>query len=295
MNDVAPGAGHKLQTPLLWACAMLISLVAFGAEAKADRRITSKDETRATALLERAVRHVTDNGETGVVDFSRQAEFVDRDLYVFALHTDGRLLASGGASAALIGENVIAQTDLAGKAFLREMLQLAQAHGEGRVEYRWFNPADSRGEPKLAIFRKVGEIIVAVGFYPPRATPFEARGLLADAVKALRANKAIALSDFQQLGGRFVRDDLYVFVVDMSDGRILAHGASPRLVGTNGHEVRDPHGRAIVTDMISVAKKDGEGEIAYSWRNPSTDRIESKRTFFRSEGGLLVGVGHYSR
>jgi cytochrome c len=295
MNDVASGADHKLRTLVLWACAMLIALVAFGAETEADRRVASKDEIRATALLERAVDHVTTNGEAGVADFSRQAEFVDRDLYVFALHTDGRLLASGGASAAMIGENVIAQTDLAGRPFLREMLQLAQAHGEGRIEYRWFNPADSRGEPKLALFRKVGEIIVAVGFYPPRATPFEAKGLLDDAVKALRADKAIALSDFQQLGGRFLRDDLYVFVVDISDGRILAHGASPRLVGTSGHEVRDPHGRAIVTDMISVARKDGEGEIAYSWRNPSTDRIESKRSFFRPEGGLLVGVGHYSR
>jgi cytochrome c len=64
------------------------------------------DEKRAGALLERAVAHVEAKGQDALTDFSRQGSFVDGDLYVYALANDGRFLASGGSSAALIGSNV---------------------------------------------------------------------------------------------------------------------------------------------------------------------------------------------
>ncbi len=258
-------------------------------------RIETAEARRAMALLERAVRHVEAHGEAGVGDFTRNPDFVDHDLYVYALRSDGRFLASGGASAALIGDNVTAQLDLAGRPFFREMIEMARTAGEGEIEYHWFNPADSRGEPKLARFRTVGEIIVAVGYFPPRATEFEARRLLGDAIEALARDEAAALAEFQRLDGRFIRNDLYVFVVDIDDGRFLAHGASPELIGSDGHALRDPVGRAVVSEMLAIAGTRGEGELSYAWRNPTLDRIERKHTFFKRVSGKLVGVGYYLR
>lgn len=253
------------------------------------------DEKRAARLLERAVKHVQEKGEAALADFSRQGPYVDRDLYVYAVAADGRFLASGGSSAALIGQNVNATTDAAGKPFFREMLEMAAAKGEGRVEYRWLNPADQREEPKVTLFRKVGDIIVAVGFYAPRATAAQARAMLDEAAAALAKDGTAALAEFQKVGGRYIQDDLYVFVVDMADGRYLAHGATPALVGRDGRELRDPKGKAVITDMINVARKKGGGELDYAWHNPTTAKLESKHTYFRAVDGKLLGVGYYTR
>lgn len=252
-------------------------------------------EKRATALLERAVRHIEATGEAGTAAFSREAGFVDRDLYAYAFRTDGQFLGSGGYSAALVGTNVIGFKDTEGKEFFREMISIAREKGRGRVEYRWFNPADSRGEPKLTTFRQVGDVIVAVGYYSPRATPVQAKAMLKAAAKALHSDANSALADFQRIDGRFIRDDLYVFAVDIASGQFLAHGATPALVGTDAHVLQDAYGRRVVTEMINALKAKGSGELKYQWMNPVSGRRESKHTYFREVDGKLIGVGYYLR
>ncbi|MBR0565445.1 cache domain-containing protein [Azoarcus sp. L1K30] len=250
---------------------------------------------RAAALLERAADHIRKHGIMGVDAFSRQAEFIDRDLYVYALDMSGRFLASGGASAALVGQNVMEETDLQGRPFFREMVDMARTRDQGSIEYRWFNPADSSGEPKLTRFQRVGNIIVAVGYYAPRATPAQARSLLKSALKAMIDDEAAALAAFQQFKGPFVRDDLYVFVVDIATGKVLAHGANPGLVGSDGNAQQSPDGRPIVSEMLARVRKSGKGELEYDWTNPTTGRVERKHSFFASIHGRLVGVGYFSR
>lgn len=247
-------------------------------------------EKRATALLERAVKHVEVTGEAGTAAFNHEAAFVDRDLYVYAFRTDGHFLASGGYSASLIGSNVLGYTDTNGKAFFREMVDLALAKGHGRVEYHWFNPADSRGEPKVTLFRKVGDIIVAVGYYSPHATPIQAKAMLSAAAKALHNDAETALRDFQRIDGRFVRDDLYVFVVDLESGRFLAHGASPALVA---HALQDTDGRHVISLMINTLKSKDSGALEYQWLDPVTGKTEAKHSYFRAVDGKLVAVGYY--
>ena len=252
-------------------------------------------ERRAMTLLDRAVAHIKAKGEAGTAAFNHGPEFIDRDLYAYALKTDGNFLASGGGSAALVGQNVLNEVDLNGKPFFREIIEQAKAFGAGRVEYRWFNPADARGEPKVAVFRAVGDIIVAAGYYPPRATAMQAKVLLRDAVTAMAANPAAALEHFQRLNGPFIRDDLYVFVVRLADGIFLAHGATPSLVGTNSYELISPDGHHIVRRMAEMAKNAQDGETEYAWRNPVSGKVETKHTYFKTVGDTLVAVGYYRR
>jgi cytochrome c len=105
------------------------------------------------------------------------------------------LLASGGPSSSVIGSNVADQRDALGKPFFREMLNKARTNESGFVEYRWLNPVDNKVERKVARFQKVGNRIIAVGYYVANATPAQAQALLARAVDAPRADpgKAIAL------------------------------------------------------------------------------------------------------
>lgn len=282
----------------LLACLFVLGSGAVRAQAvepQSPPRSVAPLEKRASALLDRAVRHIEATGEAGAAAFSREADFVDRDLYAYAFRTDGEFLASGGYSAALIGTNVLGFKDSAGKEFFREMLAIALEQGHGRVEYHWFNPADSRGEPKITLFRKVGDVIVAVGYYSPRATPIQAKAMLNAAAKALHDDPTTALMDFQRIDGRFIRDDLYVFAVDISSGKFLAHGVSPGLVGTDAHMLQDADGRSVVTEMLAILAKRNRGELKYQWINPVSGRREAKHTYVREVDGKLVGVGYYIR
>jgi len=258
-------------------------------------RVVTPAEKRAAALLERAVRHIEAHGEAGVAAFGRDEQFIDRDLYVYALRTDGRFLSSGGFSAALVGTNVLDYTDVDGKAFFRDIVAAAREQGGGRVEYKWFNPADSRGEPKVTLFRKVGDLIVAVGYFSPRATPTDAKAMLRAATKAVDADPRQAFVDFQRADGRFVRDDLYVFAVDLANGRFVAHGAQPRLVGADTSRLVDSQGRPIIPGMIARLGDGSSAEFDYLWVNPVSGRTEAKRSFLRRSGDMLVGVGYYTR
>lgn len=254
------------------------------------------DENRSLRLLDKAVARFREIGDAAFDEFNRAPQFADRELYVYVLGTDGTMLASGGSSVVLVGRNVASMQDAAGKPFFREMLDIAAKSEAGRVEYRWLNRVDNREEPKVTLFRKVGERIIAVGYYVPRATPAQAKELLNRAVAAVKEKGAsAAVAAFNALGGGFVQDDLYVFAIDLNSQRFLAHGAMPKLVGSDGRAVRDPKGKAIVADMVNIVSRKGEGELDYAWRNPVTDKLETKHSFIRRVDDMLVGVGYYTR
>jgi cytochrome c len=257
---------------------------------------TDADEVKRTkALLAKAVAFHKDKNELALAAFSRQGEFIDGELYVYVVSTDGVMLASGGSSSALIGRDVSNMRDAEGKEFFRELLDKAKADGSGMVEYRWLNQLHNKVERKVTYFEKLGEHIVAVGYYIPRATPQQAAVMLQRAAEAVKTNPAKAFGEFNELRGPFSEDDLYVFVVGLDDGRFLAHGSSPKLVGTNGIELRDPNGQPIIQKMVSAVKLKDQGELDYAWRNPVTNKIENKHTLFQKVGGFLVAVGYYTR
>ncbi|MFT0545368.1 cache domain-containing protein [Allopusillimonas ginsengisoli] len=257
------------------------------------QRVHSPAEKRARALLERAEQYVRSHGPEGARDFSRLPEFIDRDLYVFALGMDGTLLGSGGWSASLVGQDVKDETDSHGDRFFERMIVLAREQGRGQVQYYWYNPASPIETRKVTNFVRVGDVIVAVGYFPERGTRTEAKAMLRDALRELELRPVEALSSFQDPDGPFKHDDLYVFVVDTQTGKFVAHGASPGLVGSNAFELLDASGRNPVREMAETADRYGHGTLDYLWINPITGRIESKRTYFRKQGNLLVAVGSY--
>ena len=277
-------------------CVFAVPALAQGVAATQPAELARRaDEQRSQRLLDKAVEHFTRLGDRAFDDFNRSAEFVDRELYVYVVGLDGTMLASGGSSVALVGRKVTAMQDAAGKPFFRELLDKAARDGEGRVEYRWLNRLDNREEPKVTLFRKVGERILAVGYYVPRASAEQAKALLERAVAAVELDSAASMAAFNAIDGGFVQDDLYVFAIDMKTQRFLAHGALPKLVGSDGRQLRDPKGKAIVTDMVNIVGRKGEGELDYAWRNPVTEKVESKHSFLRRVGDVLVGVGYYTR
>ncbi|AYH43528.1 hypothetical protein [Azoarcus sp. DN11] len=102
--------------------AFILVLALCGAARAADAGNASSDAAGASNLLARVEAHYRAQGDKALAAFSRGGEFREGDLYVYALNTDGVMLASGGSSAVLVGRNVGELIDASGRPFIREIL-----------------------------------------------------------------------------------------------------------------------------------------------------------------------------
>ena len=255
---------------------------------------TGDDGQAARALLEKALAYYHDNGDKAFAAFSRQGEFVDKDRYVFVVDTQGVMLASGGPSSALIGRDVseVLGPDLR-KAF-KDALQTPEASGIQQAECRWQNWADGKVERKHVYFQRVGERILAVGYYLPRASAEQARALLDKASSDLLKNEKATLTAVNSLKGGYLQDDLYVFVVDLDTRRYVGHGTNLRLINTDFGKVKDPDGKPVGEPILAMIGKQDVGEYEYRWKNPVTGKVEDKHAYLKKVGHFLVAVGYYS-
>ena len=253
-----------------------------------------QDAQAAKALLEKALAYYHDNGDKAFAAFSRQGEFVDEDRYVFVVDTKGVLLASGGPSSALIGRDV---SEVLGKDLrksFKKALKIPEGNGIQQTEYRWQNWNDGKVERKHVFYQRIGQRILAVGYYLPRASPEQAKALRDKAVRDLEKNEAGTLKAINAMQGGFLQDDLYVFVVDLDTGRYVAHGTNLRLLNTDFAKVKDPDGKPVGEPILALMKEQGQGEYQYRWKNPVTGKVEDKHAYLRKSGHFLVAVGYYS-
>jgi len=273
---------------LAWLGAMLVLGLA------SVHAATPDDGQAARALLEKALAYYHDNGDKAFAAFSRQGEFVDKDRYVFVVDTQGVMLASGGPSSALIGRDV---SDVLGpdlRKTFKDALKTPEASGIQQAEYRWRNWADGKVERKHVYFQRVGERILAVGYYLPRASAEQARALLDKASSDLLKNEKATLTAINSLKGGYLQDDLYVFVVDLDTRRYVGHGTNLRLINTDFAKVKDPDGKPVGEPILAMIGKQDAGEYEYRWKNPVTGRVEDKHAYLKRVGHFLVAVGYYS-
>jgi len=125
-------------------------------------------------------------------------------------------------------------------------------------------------------------------------TAAEAKAMLERAVAALKANEATALSEFDKNNKQFRDRDLYVFCVNMSDGKITA-SANPALVGTDIRALKakdDPIGQRIY-DTIQGSSAGSVVTVDYNFPKPGTTEYVPKQSFVTKISGQGCGVGYY--
>ena len=251
------------------------------------------DAQAAKALLEKALAYYHKQGDKAFAAFSRQGEFIDQDRYVFVVDTKGVLLASGGPSSALIGRDVseVLGPDL--QASFKQALSVPEGQGIQQADYRWQNWNDGKVEHKHVFYQRVGQRILAVGYYLPRATPEQARALRNKAVEALVKDETGTLKAINSLQGGFLQDDLYVFVVDLNTRRYVAHGTNLRLINTDFAKIKDPDGKPVGVPILQMMAEQDQGEYKYRWKNPVTGKVENKHAYVRKSGHFMVAVGYY--
>lgn len=250
----------------------------------------------ARALFNEAVAYLKANGnEKAWAAFNdRKGHFVKKDLYVYVIDRQGTYVANGAAPDSLIGLKVLDSVDAAGSPLFREMIAVTEKQAEARIRYVWLNRKSNRVEPKFAWLHRQGDYILGVGYYAVRSTADDARKLLDAASAQIRKQGlAAALASFNDTKGPFVRDDLYVFAVNLQSGRFEAHGMNPKWTGTDASDLHDVEGKPLIREMLELARSKGEGTVDYVWRNPVTNAVEQKRSFVRRENGSMIGVGFY--
>ncbi|CAK0744340.1 Histidine kinase [Azospirillaceae bacterium] len=124
----------------------------------------------------------------------------------------------------------------------------------------------------------------------------EAKALVDRAIAYYKeVGREVAFAEISNNKGKFVDRDLYVLVSDMN-GVFLAHGANKGLINKSLLELKDVNGKLIVRSMVDAAKAVPSGSwVDYVWTNPTTKKLESKKTWIKAEGDIFFGVGVYDK
>jgi hypothetical protein len=104
--------------------------------------------------------------------------------------------------------------------------------------------------------------------------------------------REIALAEFMNPHGWFVRNHLYVFAIDL-DGVMLAHPIKERFVGKNFLDVSDSDGTSFIRDIVENAKRNGSGFADYKWYHPASKEELLKTIYYEKANDIIVCSGFY--
>lgn len=146
----------------------------------------------------------------------------------------------------------------------------------------------------------LGGIAISLGLLAAPAYAAE-KGSANEAVAMVKKAVALIKSDGKEKAFAAISDpankdfhdrDLYIYVYDLN-GVAVAHGVNPKLVGKNLLDMKDNEGKAMIQEMVKVAKEKGSGWVDFKWPNPVTKAVEAKSGYVERAGDLLVGSGIY--
>ena len=121
---------------------------------------------QAEALLDVAVAEARKSPKDAFAAFNDpKGPYVREDLYVFAVSLDDARFVAMGVNPTLVGTDVGAMKDAAGKPIIAEMIALAKSKGSGIVDYVWRNPVTNKVENKHSRIERVGNYLIGVGYY----------------------------------------------------------------------------------------------------------------------------------
>ncbi len=126
-----------------------------------------------------------------------------------------------------------------------------------------------------------------------QGTAAEAEAMVKKAVAYIKANGPEKPYEEFTNGKSFKDRDLYIIVYDLN-GKNLAQGANPKLVGKDLIGLKDPDGKPLIQMFVELAKTKGKGWVeGYKFLNPVTQKIEGKAMYLERVGDTLVGCGIY--
>jgi hypothetical protein len=213
-----------------------------------------------------------------------------------------------------IGKNILSDSVYADPD-LQEVLNRIVREPSGTATYKFWDRDWNRNITKIAVWDTAGidgaewRVVVTLadgegGLKNPGTTvttgvPNDARYsnltrfVQSAAVYAKENGKEAALSEFNNLNGTFIDEDLYVFAYEMN-GTVIALPYQQGLLGTNRSGISDSNGVEFIDRMIEVAH-DGGGSVYYVYPNPERNYQEEFKLSYvvPVDNEWFVGAGIY--
>ena len=107
--------------------------------------------------------------------------------------------------------------------------------------------------------------------------------------------KALAIQEIKAL--RYGDDNSGYFWLNDFQPSMIMHPTKPEMDGTDLNNYKDPNGKALFVEMVSVCKQKGEGFVNYMWQyGTDTKRIEPKISYVKAfqPWDWIVGTGIYT-
>ena len=121
----------------------------------------------------------------------------------------------------------------------------------------------------------------------------EAKAMVEKAAAFYNDNgKEKALQAFNDPKGAFVDGSIYIFAYD-AKGTIIAHPINAKLVGMNTLNVPDVDGKLWRQEAVNKANSAGWAIVDYKFKNPTTNKVEEKTSYFKKVGDIILGCGTY--
>ena len=121
---------------------------------------------QARALLTRAVEAVKDDPAKAFHAINQlHGPFSEDDLYVFVVDLKEDRFRAHGIFHDLIGSDALALHDPSGRPIVQDMITALAKGDQAEVDYSWPNPVTGGVENKHTYLRKIGDLLVGVGYY----------------------------------------------------------------------------------------------------------------------------------
>lgn len=128
--------------------------------------MSPRSQNDAKHWVEQAIQFYKTSGKRiALAEFTNpNGMFVQDEMYIYALNAKGTMLAHG-VNEKFVGEEFMGLMDSDGKTFIKEIVEGANAQGNGWVEYKWYHPITKKWLPKIAYYEKIDDLIICSAVY----------------------------------------------------------------------------------------------------------------------------------
>lgn len=149
------------------ACVAAIFMMTSFTALAGNQRCDDPKEKDATELVEQGIKFVATNGKQALIDAINKKDpaFVCGELYLVLRQSSDGVMLAHPHNPKLIGKAMLDVPDVDGKMFRQDMMDTANKHGSGWVDYKWKNPTSQQVEHKSMFVKKAGDMVYGAGIY----------------------------------------------------------------------------------------------------------------------------------
>jgi len=127
-------------------------------------------------------------------------------------------------------------------------------------------------------------------------TKEDAQALVKKAIQYANANGTYKLLQaVNKQDPELRKGDLYLWIVDLEEKIMAAHGADPKLVGQDFSGARDPDNVPYAQKAVEIALEKGSGWMDYKFKHPETKQIETKTCYVEKHRIFVIACGVYKK